>query len=266
VTIRSIAAACLLLGAAACGRALFVPPNGPGIPLADASTAWDAATRSCRGATTYKAALRVSGRAGTQRIPPLSIETAVTADSSIYMSATAVGRSVFVLAGNARQATLWLQRDERVVVAPAGEIVDAILGVSLPPERLLAILTGCITRSFDVKSSEQFGKLASFVTPDARVFLAQDASGWRTRAGEVDGFLVELARETSSLPQKVFINTPVGREPKADIDVNVSEAEMNGTIPVTFFSAPAGAKSAQSMTIEELRAAGAWKDRGTAPR
>jgi hypothetical protein len=261
-----MAAACLLVGAAACGRAMFVPPKGPGTPLTDASTVWDQATRSCRGATTYKAALRVSGRAGTQRIPPLSIETAVTSDSSIYMGATAAGRSVFILAGNARQATLWLQRDERVVVAPAAEIVDAILGVSLPPERLLAILTGCVTRSFDVKSSEQFGKLAEVVTPDARVFLAQEAAGWRTRAAEVDGFFVELVRETSSLPQKVFINTPVGREPKADVDVTASEAEMNGTIPVTFFSPPAGAKSAQPMTIGELRAAGAWKDRGTSPR
>jgi hypothetical protein len=45
--------------------------------------------------------------------------------------------------------------------------------------------------------------------------------------------------------------------------VRIREAEMNGTVPASVFNPPAGAKGAQPMTLEELRAAGPWKERGT---
>ena len=98
--------------AAGCVRAVFVAPAGPGVPAPEAPAAWAEATAGCRSARSFAAALSVSG-AWAERVWPVAIEAAVTADQSIYLSATAVGNAVFVLAGTADQATLWLRRDNR---------------------------------------------------------------------------------------------------------------------------------------------------------
>lgn len=244
---------------------MFVPPTGPGVPPANAADAWASATTPCRQSQNYKAILHVSGRAGDERLWPFSLETALTSDGSIYMSAHTSGQSIFVLSGTARQATLWLRREDRAVVAPPGAIIERILGVPLPPERLLSVLSGCITRTFDVTSSAQHGSILTIQTPDARVYLEPDAAGWRARAGEVDGFSIELGRKSSALPEKVWIRTAAGRSPAAMLDVKVSEAETNSTIPASFFTPPAGAARAQPMKLEELRIAGG-KERGSTPR
>lgn len=244
---------------------MFVPPAGPGVPAAGASDAWTSATATCRQSQNYKALLHVSGRAGDDRLWPLAVETALTSDGAIYMSATTSGQSIFVLAGTARQATLWLRRQDRAVVAAPGAIIEAMLGVPLPPDRLLSVLTGCITRTFDVTSSAQHNSLLAIQTADARVYLERDATAWRARAGDVDGFSVELASKGSALPEKVWIRTAAGRSPEARLDVKVSEAETNSTIPASFFAPPAGAARAQPMKLEELRFSGG-KERGPAPR
>ena len=244
---------------------MFVPPAGPGVPAANASDAWASATTNCRQSQTYKGRLHVSGRAGDQRIWPLAVDTGLTSDGAIYMSATTSGQSIFVLAGTARQATLWLRREDRAVVAEPGAIIEAILGVPLPPDRLLSVLTGCITRTFDVTSSAQHNSILTIQTPDARVYLERDAVGWRARAGEVDGFSVELVGKSSALPEKVWIRTASGRSPEARLDVKVSEAETNSVIPASLFTPPAGAARAQPMKLEELRLSGG-KERGSTPR
>ena len=204
----------------------------------------------------------MSGRAGSQRIWPLAVETAVTADR-IYMSATHSGQPVFVLAGSASDATLWLRRNdpERVVKAPAGAIVDAILGLSVPPERLLAVLTGCVTRAFDVVSAVEYDGLLGIGTADARVFLQRIGAAWRPRAGVLEGFTVEFGWESSPLPARVWIQSTPGREPRASVTLTVSDAAVDEPIPATVFTAPAGASRAEPMTLEELRSVGAWKER-----
>jgi hypothetical protein len=244
---------------------MFVPPAGPGVPAANASDAWASATATCRQSQNYKALLHVSGRAGDGRLWPFALETALTADGAIYMSATTSGQSIFVLAGTAREATLWLRREDRAAVAAPGAIIEAILGVPLPPDRLLSVLTGCITRSFDVTSSAQHQSILAIHTPDARVFLEQHSTGWRARAGEVDGFTVELGRPAAGLPEKIWIRTVAGRTPEARLDVKVSEAETNSAIPAAFFTPPAGAARAQPMKLEELRFSGG-KERGSPAR
>jgi len=265
VTARAGAVAWLALAASACGHAMFVPPAGPGVPASNAAEAWASATAPCRQTQNYKAILHVSGRAGDESLWPLAVETALTSDGSIYMSATTSGQSIFVLSGTVKQSTLWLRRQDRAVVAAPGAIIEAMLGVALPPDRLLSVLTGCITRSFDLTSSAQHNSILTVQTPDARVYLESDATGWRARAGDVDGFSVELGRKGNTLPQNVWIRTAAGRSPQARLDVKVSDAETNTTIPASVFTPPAGAARAQPMKLEELRFSGG-KDRGSDPR
>ncbi len=204
-----------------CGtRAIFVPPAGPGAPAPDAAVAWAEATGACRTARAYVAALRVSGRVGAQRLWPVSIEAAVTADQSIYLGATAAGNSLFVLAGTANRATLWLRRDQRIVTATPAEILEAIVGVPLSPDALLGVLTGCVARSFDITRAARYGRLLTIETSDARVHLEQQGGRWRIRAAETGAFTVEFTGGGPSRPQDVWIWSAAGREP-AGVDPSV---------------------------------------------
>ena len=248
----------VLCMAAACTRSMFVTPSGPGTPAPEAASAWADATRACRDARAMTAGLRISGKVGGTRLWPVNIEAAVTRDQSIYLSATAAGTSVFVLAGTANRATLWLRREQRVVSAAPAEIMSAIVGVPLSPDLLLAVLTGCGTRSFDVVRATRVGKLIAVETADMTVYLDQQGSAWRTRAAQSSAFVVEFGRTAGAVPAEVWIWSAPGREPAASIHVAVSDDTIDGNIPSSFFQIPSGAASATPITLDELRGV-LWK-------
>jgi hypothetical protein len=248
---RAAVVACLAVIAGGCGHTIFAPPTGPGV-VTDASEAWTAATASCRSAQHYSASLRVSGRAASQRIWRLAIETALT-PTEIYMGATVAGHPVFVLAGSAKEATLWLRQEERAVKAPAGDIIEAILGLAMPPDRFLSLLTGCATRSLGVTAAASHGGLVEIQTADARVFIERQGTVWRTRGAEVEGFRVEFLWKTGALPEKVWIESSPGHEPAAFLDISVIDPTISDPIPATVFQPTSGATSAQPMTLDELR-------------
>lgn len=243
--------ACLALLAAGCGHTIFVPPTGPGV-VTDASEAWTAATASCKTAQHYSAELKISGRAASQRIWRLTIDTAVT-PTQIYMGARVSGQPIFVLAGSAKEATLWLRPEQRVVKAPAGDIIEAILGLAIPPDRLLSLLTGCATRSLDITTATSHNGIVAVQTADARVFIERQGTAWRTRGAEAEGFRVEFLWKTGALPEKVWIESTPGREPSASLDISVVDPTISDPIPATVFDSPSGAASAEPMTLDELR-------------
>jgi hypothetical protein len=248
---RAGVVAWLALLSAGCGHTIFVPPTGPGV-VTDASEAWTSATAACKGAQHYSAALKISGRAASQRIWRLAIDTAVT-PTQIYMGATVSGQPIFVLAGSAKEATLWLRPEQRVVKAQAGDIIEAILGLAMPPDRLLSLLTGCATRSLVATAATSHGGLVAVQTADARVFLERQGMAWRTRGAEAEGFRVEFLWKTGTLPEKVWIRSTPGREPAASLDVSVADPTTTDPIPASVFNPPSGAALAEPMTLDELR-------------
>lgn len=256
---RVAGAAWLALAAAACGHAIFVPPVGPGAAT-DAASAWAEATSTCRAVQSYVGELGVSGRTGTQRIwraAGVTIDTAVTR-SEIYMAARVSGQPIFLLAGSTSAATLWLRSQNKVVKAPASDILEAILGLAMPPDRLLALLSGCGTRATELTSAASYDGLLAVQTADARVFIRRQGTAWRTFGVEADGFRVEFSWKATTTPEKLWIRTTPGREPAASLDVSVSDATITDPPQATVFSPPSGASSAEPMTIEELRS-GAWR-------
>jgi hypothetical protein len=261
---RRVLIGALICGAAAsCTRGLFVAPTGPGTPAPEAATAWDQASRGCRDARSFTAALQASGRVAGARLWPIAIQAAVTKDQSIYLSASASGTSLFVLAGTGNRATLWLRREERVVTAAPAEIMDAIIGVSLTPDQLLAALTGCGTRSAGVSQATRHGNLLAIDTADARVYLESRASMWRTRAAETGAFIVEFGWGTGPLPADLWIWSAPNRQPVASLHLSISDGEIDGTIPAGVFQMPAAAATATPITLDELRKGIFWK--GLAP-
>jgi hypothetical protein len=244
---------------------MFVPPAGPGVPAPDAAQAWSDATAGCRDARSYVASLRVSGRVGSDRLWPVEIETAVTADQSIYLNAVAGGQTVFVLAGSNGRASLWLRADKRLVTAAPAEILDAIMGVPLTPAELVAILAGCVARDTDVVRAERHDRLLLVETRDARVYLRQESAAWRTHAAVTASFTIEFGGLARPTPAEIWIWSAQGAQARASLRLQATDAAINSTIPAGIFDVPAGARATTPLSLEELRASGPFRDRSRTP-
>lgn len=256
---RRLLGVALCVAVAACGgRAMFVPPAGPGTPAPDAATAWAEATAGCRNLQSYVATLRASGRVGGQRLWPVNIETAVLPDESIYLSATAAGRGLFVLAGTGNRAALWLRREQRIVTAAPADIVEALMSVRLSPSDLLMVLTGCATK-LEIAQASRHGGLLTIETAGARVHLERLGGRWQAKAIETNAFTVEYAQITGPLPQELWLWPAAGPGASASIHLTMSDAEVNGQVPASVFRMPAGAAAATPMTLEELKTGAPWK-------
>ena len=253
-----------VIATAACGRSMFVPPSTPGVPAPDAEQAWKQASSACRDARSYSALLRVSGRVGNERLWPVEIESAVTADQSIYLNAVAGGQTVFVLAGTAGRASLWLRADQRVTTAATSDILDAIIGLSVSPAELLAILAGCVARDMAIVRAERQGQFLTISTKDASVYLTQQAGTWRTHAAVTPSFTIEFGGAPGPAPAEIWMwSAP--NAPRASLHLRASEVAINSTIPADVFTLPSAAKAATPLSLEELRASGPFRNRAPEP-
>lgn len=252
----------LAIAAASCGRPAFVLPSGPGVPAPDASAAWTEATSRCSSAQALSAELRLSGRAGTVRIPRATVFTGITSDGQIRLEAPApFGRPGFLLAGTAQNATLVL-RDDRVVEAPAARILDALVGLSFDPASLLTVLTGCGLSRAPIVDAVRYTDLLAVQTDQGRAFLRSVAGHWRVVAVQRDGLLVDYVHDPSRSevwPRELRLTSLPGRNPALTLSVSQDQIEVNVPFPPRAFTVtvPAGATA---MTVEELRSAGPLGD------
>lgn len=265
VVARALMSVAVLATSAACARAVFVPPAGPGQPAPDAASAWREATARCAGLQSYAAALRVSGRVGGARVWPIGLEAAVRADQAIYLGATAAGRPVFVLAGSGARATLWLRREDRVVTAAPADILGAIMGVSATPADLLGALSGCVNAGAPVSRAARHGRRLAIETPGARIYLDPEPGGWRVRAAETPAYSVEYAPTRAAWPHELWLWPAGGTGATAAIRVVVDDARVNEPVADAVFRVPARAAAAAPMTLDELRSGVVWKNRVPSP-
>lgn len=242
------------LAFSACGGGVFVRPAGPGEPAPDAAAIWRAATADCRNARAVQAALGLSGRVRGRRVPGLAGATvfAVATPDAMALEGRLPGQLLFKLGGTAERATLLLPTNNRVVVAPAAEIVDALVGIPVGPDRLLALLGGCVTRAGDIDRGTRVDGLIEIVAGGTAVYLEQHRE-WRPRAGFFDGLMVDYDRDGSGAVRRIqFRSTPSSPVPVslslAVKDVNhqpvVTPAMLGVVVP----------DDARPMSVGELRA------------
>lgn len=234
--------------AAACAPA-FTPPVGPGEPAPDADAAWAQATASCRGARSYSAMLHF-GAVGA------NVQTTVTDDGRVRLGAIVAGRPRFTLAGSRDDATLLLHDDRRVVRAPAAAIVEQLIGTAIGPEEWLAFVTGCVTRSHDIKEAARVGKYLRIATAEGRVYLRQQGGVWRVHGGEVLGLVVHYEWRDSAFPAVLRARSAPGASVETRLALEAAQFRVNDTVPAELFAAPKAAAGATPMTLDELRDAG----------
>jgi hypothetical protein len=250
---RVLTAALAAIGAASCAARMFVPPTGPGAPAPEAAAAWDEATKECRTVTSFAPTLRLGGKVSGASVPGLTVLGAVTADGGIRLQATGGGRTIFELAGTNDRATFYWREDNKVAIARAEELVEALVGLKLGADALLPILTGCVTRGESGSRGERYGDRLAVSTPTSRVFLQRERSGWRARYADVQGLAVQYKWEQAAWPREITIAAQRGTPSEVRLTLRIDEGPIvNPALgPETFaLNVPS---TATPMTLDELR-------------
>lgn len=244
----------------ACTPKLFVPPVGPGEPFPDATPAWTEATRACRGASTYAAALYVRGKVARESLNAKIIGLVTRADQISLSVPVMFGSPAFVLGGTADSATLWLPRNERVLTARADEILEALTGLRLGPRALLAVLDGCVAQADAITASARYGPLGAITTADGRIFLEQRDGRWRITRGLTAGLTVEYSDIQGDWPRALRITTEAGHTPAVSLSIAIDQIDVNLPHEAKDFAVKV-APNAAPMTLDELRAAGPLREK-----
>lgn len=240
-----------------CGPRALTLPADPGTPLPDFAQVHAAVSMACAGVRTMTAELRLSGRAGDQRIRGPLVAGFERPASMRLEAVGPFGRRVFTLAARDGSATLLFDSEGRVLQdAPPEAILEALTGVRLAPADLQAVLTGCIVPSPRALAGRVHGNgWASIdLAPDAVVYLQQAAGAWRLRAARRDGWQIEYETGTGQFPERVRLRSTSPDLP-VDLTTEISQIETNIEIDPAAFRVDVPA-DARPLSLEDLRAAG----------
>jgi hypothetical protein len=240
------------LAVASCAARLPARPSGPGTTDPTVIDAFTQATRQCAGLRTLTAELRLSGRAGRERLRG-TLHTGLAAPASVRVEAVApFGAPFFILAGRENRATLLLPRDDRVLRdAPVPDVLERLTGLALSASDLRLILTGCLSETVASSNGRAFGgdwravDLATGITAYLRpvdgapAVVAADHGSWR----------VDYAMHRSGFPRQVRIRSVSG---DVDMTAALEQVEINTEIDPRAFEVPVPDKAAP-MTLDHLR-------------
>ena len=157
-----------------CAAKRFEPPTGAGAPLPEFTRIFEEATKACRDVRTLTAEAGLSGRLAGQRLRG-RLHMGLADDNSMRLELVApFGPPGFILVAQGGEGTLLLPRDNAVVkAAPATELIDALAGLSLSPDELRAVATGCVAPAAKPTGGQQYpnGLAAIALEGDAMAYI-----------------------------------------------------------------------------------------------
>ncbi len=254
-------AACLL-GSACAAHALRLP-DGPGEPFPDFKQAFDAASAACRSVRTLTAEAAVSGTVGRGKIRGRVIAGFEQPGRIRLEGVAPIGPPAFILVADAGRATLLMPRASEVLADQPPEVVlEALVGVSLRPDVLQAILSGCVTPDPTPTAGTRFadGWARIDLEGAASAFLRQEGGQWRIRAGLRPLVTVEYQFAGDRLPQTVRLRAAANGGPGADLRLSLSQVEVNAPIAARAFTVTIPAK-AVPITLADLKQSGPLGER-----
>jgi hypothetical protein len=250
----------LALVAPACAPRHLTLPSGAGVPFPGYRSAFEEASAACRGVGSLTAELALSGRAGAQKLRG-RILAGVERPGSLRLEGVApFGAPAFiVVAHHDSEATLLLPREGRVLRGvPAAAMLEALAGLDLGPDDLLAILAGCVAADPQPAEGHALanGWTSVALAENVTAYLRRGPSGWRIAAGIAGPLTIEYGEFLNSIPRQVRLRSePPGGGAATDLTVRLQQIELNVPINAAAFSLVVPA-DAVPLTLEELRRLG----------
>lgn len=254
---RVIAVVICVAGLAACAARVPPRPAGNATPDPAAIEAFRAATASCKGLQSLSGALRLSGRAGTEKLRG-TLLSGLAAPASIRFEAVApFGPPGFILAGRDNRATLFIPRESRVLRdAEVPALLERLTGLNLSASDLRLVITGCLTDSAAPSEGKTFAgnwqsvalnapgssPITAYLRPinGTRTVVAADYGSWR----------IDYANHLNGYPRSVRIRSADGGT--IDLTAAIDQLEINAGIDPSAFTVSVPANAA-NMSLEDLR-------------
>jgi outer membrane lipoprotein-sorting protein len=262
----AIATTAALLAGACGAPARLTLPAGPGTPLENGQAIAESLFGHCRDLRTLTAEIRLSGRAGREKLRGKLI-AGFRAPGALRLEAVApFGQPVFILAAAPGRSTMLLPRDNRVLRdASPDAILEALAGVSLAPDDLLALVAGCPGLSPRVREATRRGpEWAAFAIDDRTAYAREREGTWHLAAVVLPALTAEYSAFDGRQPSTVRLieNAAEARPGRVDVTLALSQVEVNAAVPDEAFTVNVPPDAAP-LTLEELRQAGPMRD--TAP-
>jgi outer membrane lipoprotein-sorting protein len=231
-------------------------PTDRGSPFPDFADVHAQLSAACRGVKTLTAELALSGRAGTERLRGRVHAGFARPDSMRLEGVAPFGPPAFILVSRDRDATLLLPRDSRVLRAQRpDEVLGALVGVTLAPADVLAIVTGCVVPSPMPTSGRLHEKGWASISLEggAELYLRRTTT-WQIRAARRNGWQLEYPTWDGQFPAAVRL---ISDSPGINVDLTatVSQIQGNTDLDAAAFSVDVPA-DAQPLTLTELRESG----------
>ena len=236
----------------ACAARIPPRPAGPATPDPTALDAFRQATKSCAGLRTLTVELRLSGRAGEERLGG-TLHAGFEAPASVRVEALApFGQPFFILAGRNNRATLLLPRDDGVLRdAAVAEILERLTGLSLGADDLRLILTGCLSDPANPVEGRAYSNAWRAVTLGSGIvaYLKPVAGTPAIVAADHGDWRVDYSSHLNGWPRHVRIRSVSGH---VDLRTSLGELEVNAGIDPQAFEV-AVPTNAAIITLDHLR-------------
>jgi outer membrane lipoprotein-sorting protein len=249
----------LAASASACATRRLPLPTGEGEPFPDYRQAFQEATSGCRDVRSLSAELAISGRAGREKLRGRVVAGLATPGRIRLEGIAPFGPPVFLLVADGSTATLLLPRDNRVLTGePTAAILQALVGLALGPEDLLAVLAGCVVPDPQATGGRSFaaGWARIDLAGGATAYLQRDRQRrWCIRAGLRPPLRLEYELADGSTPTSVRLQAAQVAGTDSDLRIGLSQLELNGSLAAEVFALKLPADAAP-ITLAELKQAG----------
>jgi hypothetical protein len=240
-------------------RVVVSLPGGSSTPDPDAEPLLASITARCAGVHTWSAEVAVSGRVRDETAR-LTVLAGTTDRGDLRLEGLApFGAPIFVLVATADSASLLFPRDPSLLRgAPTAAVLEALVGLSLEPADLHALLTGCGVSEPVPSAGRAFagGWKAVDVGPGRTMFLTHTGDRWRLTAARIGSLTVGYAGFAGVAPREVrLVAEDPARGSNARLLLRLSQVEENGVLPREAFELQAP-PDARPLTLDELRARG----------